>query len=213
METLNGYGVGARTTWFPNGVDHEYFRPTMEPYDPDTISFIGRMDYYPNQQCMFEFCKNTLPLVRARRPNVKLTIIGANPSAAVQNLAKLPGVTVTGSVADVRPYVLKSAVNVAPLNLARGTQNKILESMAMGVPVVSSEIAAGGIDAVPGEHFLTASRPQEYADALLRLMTDEQTRAQFSRAGRARVLSNHDWKASMKRLDTLIENCLAVARK
>jgi glycosyltransferase involved in cell wall biosynthesis len=82
--------------------------------------------------------------------------------------------------------------------------------MAMGVPVVSSEIAAGGIDAVPGEHFLTASRPQEYADALLRLMTDAQARAQFSQAGRARVLSNHDWKASMRRLDALIADCMAV---
>jgi len=213
METLDSYQTGARTTWFPNGVNHEFFTPSTEPYDPDTISFIGRMDYYPNQVCMFDFCQNTLPLIRNRRPTTKLTIIGANPSKAVKKLGNIPGVTVTGSVPDVRPYVLKSSVNVAPLNIARGTQNKILESMAMGVPVVSSQIAAGGIDAIPGEHFLTATKPQEYADAVLRLMDNPGERQRFSEAGRARVLSHHDWKASMKRLDKLIEDCLTFANK
>ena len=210
METLQSYNVTEHTAWFPNGVDHGYFKPTDEPYEPDTICFIGRMDYYPNQECMFDFCNNTLPLIQARRPAAKLTIIGANPSEEVKRLGELPGVTVTGSVPDVRPYVLKSAVNVAPLNIARGTQNKILEALAMGVPVVSSLVAAGGIDAVPGEHFLTASSPQEYADAILRLLDNPDERRRFSEAGRARVLSHHDWGASMKRLDKLIEDCLSL---
>lgn len=207
-ETLDSYNCNTNTAWYPNGVDHEHFQPSTDPYDPDQICFIGRMDYFPNQECMFDFCNNTLALIRRRRPKVKLTIIGADPSIAVKKLEQIEGVTVTGSVPDVRPYVLKSAVNVAPLNIARGTQNKILESLAMGVPVVSSVIAAGGIDAVPNEHFLVASNPQQYADAIVRLLEDREERARLSVSGRERVLSNHSWSNSMLRLDDIIEKCI-----
>lgn len=208
LETLNSYGVDVATDWFPNGVDYDYFQPDPAPYEEDTICFIGRMDYYPNQECMFDFCANTLPLIKARRPGVKLLIIGANPSPAVRKLEEIEGVTVTGSVPDVRPYVRRSAVNVAPLNIARGTQNKILESLSMGVPVVSSREAAGGIDAVPGEHFLVASTPEEYAGAVVSLLENPAERHRLAEAGRARMLSNHDWEASMIRLDGIIDACL-----
>jgi len=149
-ETLERYGTGVATDWFPNGVDSRYFAPNDEPYDPDQICFIGRMDYYPNQQCMFDFCANVLPLLQQRKPNIKLAIVGAEPSSAVRKLGALPGVTVTGSVPDVRPYARRSAATVAPLNIARGTQNKILEAMALGVPVITSRVAARGVDAEPG---------------------------------------------------------------
>jgi len=208
METLRGYQVDVPTGWFPNGVDHEVFKPSSDPYDPDTICFIGRMDYYPNQECMFDFCKNTLPLIQKIRPAAKLIIIGANPSKKIVQLSQLPGVTVTGSVPSVQPYVLRSAVNIAPLNIARGTQNKILESLAMGVPVVSSPQAASGIDAVPGEHFLVARTPQEYSDAILSILEDSEVRGQLARAGRERMLSHHDWKTSMLRLDELVDTCV-----
>lgn len=205
LATLDGFNTGVRTGWFPNGVDASKFSPSTEPYDRDTICFIGRMDYYPNQECMFDFTANVLPLIQRRRPGTKLLIVGADPSPAIQDLGKLPGVTVTGSVPQVQPYVTKAALTVAPLNIARGTQNKILESLAMGVPVVCSTLAAGGVDCVAGEHILTANRPEQYADAVLRLLNDEGERRRFSEAGRARVKSNHDWGASMKRLDKIIE--------
>lgn len=207
-KTLESYNCATSTGWFPNGVDSEYFQPDGNDYEPDTICFIGRMDYFPNQDCMDEFCANVLPVIRARRPGVKLTIIGANPTPEIRKLGEIEGVTVTGSVPDVRPYVLKSAVNVAPLNIARGTQNKILESLAMGVPVVSSVKAAGGIDAIPGEHFLTASEPQEYASSILRLLEDPVERERLSLAGRMRMLTHHNWSMSMQRLDSIIEACL-----
>jgi sugar transferase (PEP-CTERM/EpsH1 system associated) len=210
-ETLDGFSCKSPTAWFPNGVDHNYFQPTSEPYVPDTLCFIGRMDYFPNQECIKEFCVNSLPLIRARRPNATLTIIGANPSAEVLKLGEMAGVSVTGSVADVRPYVLRSAVNVAPLNIARGTQNKILESLAMGVPVVSSNKAAGGIDAVPGEHLLTASDAEGYAAAVLRLLENPEERSRFAISGRERVLEKHDWSKSMSRLDAILEECLDAA--
>jgi polysaccharide biosynthesis protein PslH len=206
--TLEGYATGAATDWFPNGVDSEYFAPTDVPYDPDTISFVGRMDYYPNQECMFEFCAKTLPVLRERRPGLKLLIVGADPTPAVRRLAELPGVTVTGSVPDVRPYVHRSALMVAPLNIARGTQNKILEAMSMGVPVVASAIAASGVDAVVDEHLLAGRTPAEYAAAITSILERPELRARLARAGRERMRSHHDWSSSMRRLDAILDRCV-----
>ena len=208
-ETLNGYGTGADTDWFPNGVDAEFFCPVDEPYDAQTISFIGRMDYYPNQECMSRFCEQVWPLLRQQRPAMQLLIVGADPSPAMRKLGDLPGVTVTGSVPDVRPFIRKSALMVAPLNIARGTQNKILEAMAMGVPVVTSTIAAGGVDAQSEEHFLVADTPQDYAQAVLRIVDNPQERSRLSAAGRQRMLTNHAWTGSMQRLDGIIERAIA----
>jgi len=206
-QTLQDYDTGVASDWFPNGVDSDYFAPTDEPYDPDTIAFVGRMDYYPNQQCMFEFCARILPLVQSKRPGLKLLIVGADPSPAVRRLGALQGVTVTGSVPDVRPYLRRAALMVAPLHIARGTQNKILEAMAMGVPVVASRVAAGGVDASAPEHFLAASTVDEYRVALLRIIEDPAERQRLSIAGRERMLSHHAWERSMQRLDGIIERC------
>lgn len=207
-QTLEGYRTGAATDWFPNGVDSEYFAPDGAAYDTDTISFVGRMDYYPNQECMFDFCANTLPLLQQQRPKLRLVIVGADPSPAVRRLAERPGVTVTGSVPDVRPFVRGSALMVAPLNIARGTQNKILEAMSMGVPVVASTVAAGGVDALAGEHLQVAKAPAEYAAAIMRILDRPEERARLAIAGRERMRSHHDWRRSMRRMDTMIERCV-----
>jgi polysaccharide biosynthesis protein PslH len=205
-QTLNGYGTGAATDWFPNGVDADFFSPTDGAYDADTISFIGRMDYYPNQECMARFCKEVWPLIKAKRAAMKLLIVGADPSPAMRALGELPGVTVTGSVPDVRPFIRGSALMVAPLAIARGTQNKILEAMAMGVPVVTSTAAAGGVDADAEQHFLVADSAEGIAQAVLRIVQNPQERARLAAAGRARMLSHHAWPRSMQRLDAIIEN-------
>ena len=204
LATLRGYRIPVATAWFPNGVDCEYFQPSDDAYQTDSMVFVGRMDYFPNQQCMLDFCHNTLPLVRARRPGATLAIVGADPSPAIRALGHLPGVTVTGSVADVRPYVHRSAVAVAPLKIARGTQNKILETMAMGVPTVTSTTAAGGVDAQPGRDLLTATTPHEFADAVVRVLEDPGERRKFAEAGRARMLSHHRWDRSLAIVDKLI---------
>lgn len=208
-ETLDSYQTGVASDWFPNGVDADFFCPSGESYDPDTISFIGRMDYYPNQECMSRFCDQIWPLLKTRRPNMKLLIVGADPSPEMRKLGDIPGVTVTGSVPDVRPYIRKSALMVAPLNIARGTQNKILEAMAMGVPVVTSSIAAGGVDAESVKHFLVADTPGEYADSIMRIVENPQERERLASAGRERMLSNHAWPHSMERLDQIIDRCIA----
>ena len=208
LQAMRDAGVQGLADWFPNGVDAAAFSPSPERYEPDTISFLGRMDYFPNQQAMIEFCADVLPMLRERRPKIQVFIVGADPSPAVRHLAKLPGVTVTGAVPKVQPFILRSALTVAPLRIARGTQNKLLESMAMGVPVVASRVAAAGVDAVPGEHLLAASTPDEYRDAILRVLEDPAERARLAAAGRARVLSHHSWPSAMGRLDGIIERCI-----
>jgi sugar transferase (PEP-CTERM/EpsH1 system associated) len=205
--TLDAFAAARATEYFPNGVDSQYFTPVEAPYDANEICFIGRMDYYPNQECMRFFTREVLPVIQRDNPQARLTIIGANPSAEIRSMGQLPGVTVTGSVKDVRPYVYRAAVNVAPLNIARGTQNKILESMAMGVPVVASELAARGIDAVAGEHLMTATTASDYATAVSRLMRSPDLRNQFSAAGRHRMETHHSWTKSMQRLDAIIATC------
>lgn len=207
-QTLNDYGTGAATDWFANGVDAQFFSPTDGAYDADTISFIGRMDYYPNQECMQRFCDQVWPLLRQQRPQMKLLIVGADPSPAMKALGQLPGVTVTGSVPDVRPFIRGSALMVAPLAIARGTQNKILEAMAMGVPVVTSSVAAGGVDAEAPAHLLVADSPADLAAAVLRVTQNPAERDRLALAGRERMLSHHAWPKSMQRLDGIIEGCL-----
>lgn len=209
-ETLCTLGSAKRTGWFPNGVDSEYFVPAEEPYDSELVCFSGRMDYFPNQQAVLRFCDGAWPLIREQRPAARLVIVGAEPSAAITRLGERPGVTVTGTVPDVRPWVRRAAVSVAPLDVARGTQNKILESMAMGVPVVCTSLAARGVDAVPGEHLLVGDGPAQCAAAVLSLMQEPGRRAALAARARERVLSHHSWAGSMRRLDALLEQCLRV---
>jgi sugar transferase (PEP-CTERM/EpsH1 system associated) len=205
--TLEDYGTGAATDWFPNGVDADFFSPGEAPYDPDTISFIGRMDYYPNQECMARFCKQVWPLLKVQRPSLKLLIVGADPSPEMRALGQIDGVSVTGSVPDVRPYVRRSALMVAPLAIVRGTQNKILEAMAMGVPVVTSPAAAGGVDAEGPLHLLAADSAADITRAVLRIVENPSERVRLAEAGRARMLSHHAWPRSMQRLDSIIAHC------
>lgn len=205
LESLRALGATGPSDWFPNGVDAGFFAPDDTPYEPDLIAFVGRMDYFPNQQGVTGFCRDILPALRARRPGLRFSIVGADPPESIRALAREPGVEVTGSVPDVRPHVRRAALTVAPLAIARGTQNKILESMAMGVPVVCSREASGGVDAVAGEHLLEASSPSLWVEAIASILDDPPTRQRLSVAGRERVLSHHSWAASMHRLDGIIK--------
>jgi sugar transferase (PEP-CTERM/EpsH1 system associated) len=208
-DTLEGFNAARDIDWFPNGVDADFFAPSEQPYDPDIITFVGRMDYFPNQKAVTWFCDNVFPEIRNKRPTARFQVVGAEPSREIRSLADRPGVQVTGTVQDVRTYVSRSALTVAPLSIARGTQNKILESMAMGVPVVCSDLAAGGVDAQAGEHLVTADDVSSYVEAVLKMMDDRGHRDKVAAAGRSRVLSHHHWQNSMRRLDTIIERLLA----
>lgn len=167
------------------------------------------MDYYPNARAMTDFVEQVLPLVRAERPGTKLVIVGSSPSAAVRGLAQVEGVTVTGSVPDVRTFLAQSACALAPLVIARGTQNKILESLAMGVPMIASGQAARGLDAVPGEHLLAADGPAATAAAVLEVLTNPEQRKRLALAGRTRMESHHSWAGAMAKMDRIIDQTMA----
>lgn len=204
LQTLEGYRAAKQTGWFPNGVDTEFFSPADSPYDPDQLVFVGRMDYFPNRQAMLYFCAEVLPRIRARRPDTRLKIVGAEPAKEILRLREQAGVEVTGTVPDVRDHVRSAAISVAPLQIARGTQNKILESMAMGIPVVCSEEASGGVDAEPGRHLEVAASTEEYVETILRILDSPEARTRLAREARERVLTHHSWPASMRKLDEII---------
>jgi polysaccharide biosynthesis protein PslH len=203
LETLRHLAPDAACETFPNGVDSAFFQPA-DDHDPDLIAFVGRMDYYPNQQAVQRFCREIFPRLKERRAALRFEVVGADPPRAIKELARLPGVSVTGSVADIRPHVARAALTVAPLSIARGTQNKVLESMAMGVPVVCSRAVSLGVDAIPGVHLLCADSVEEYVITIEQVLASPALRNALARAGRERVLTHHSWSASMARLAALI---------
>jgi len=206
---LKNLAPAASSDWVPNGVDVDNYKPGTEPYDPNCISFIGRFDYYPNEQGAQWFCDAVLPKLLQRLPQMRLHLVGAEPSARVRALAAHPNVEVTGTVPEVQPYVHRSLATIAPLLIARGIQNKILESMAMAVPSVVSHESAKGVDAVPGEHLLACTSPEEYVDAIVRLAKNPELRQQIATQGQQRASEFLTWERVMQRLDRVIETLSA----
>lgn len=207
VEEVRRLTPSSPTAVIPNGVDLNYFHFRPEsPRKSSVIVFLGRMDYYPNIDGVQLFASAIFPRVRKIVPQAEFRIVGSNPSAPIQQLAKIPGITVTGHVADVRPHLLDAAVAVAPLRIARGTQNKILQFLAMGIPVVTTTQAAKGVEAEPGRDFLVADEPQAFADEVVRLLKDPGLRDNLADAGRRPLATAHSWPASMKILDRLLEN-------
>lgn len=163
------------------------------------------MDYFPNIDGIKYFVKEIFPLIRAQRPGAQLRIVGSNPHANVVRLGRIDGITVTGHVADVRPHAVDAAVAVAPLRLARGTQNKILECLAMGVPVVATTAAAKGVQAVPGRDLIVTDCPETFAHRVIQIMADEELRNRLVVSGREQVKAAHSWATSMESLQRLLD--------
>jgi hypothetical protein len=206
LETLQGYGTGARADWFPNGVDLDYFTPSPDGPDADLVVFVGRMDYYPNEQAMRWFCNAVWPALRARCDTLRLRIIGANPPRSVRRLTRIRGVEVTGFVEDVRPHVARATVSVAPLRIARGMQNKVLECMAMGVPVVASPRVAHGLGLDAAAPLSIADTAEEYVGAISSVIENPAAQARLSSASRALVEARFSWSRALEQLDSIIES-------
>jgi sugar transferase (PEP-CTERM/EpsH1 system associated) len=187
-----------------NGVDAEKFDPAEahpNPYpDPlPRVVFTGAMGYAPNIEAVTWFADAVLPRLAGRAGFV---IVGQNPSPAVRALAARPGIAVTGTVPDVRPYLAHAAVAVAPLQLARGIQNKVLEAMAMARPVVATPAAFEGIAATPGRDLLVADQPEAFAAAVLAVL--DGAHPGMGVAARAAVLAGHDWAATLAPLGAML---------
>ena len=192
-----------------NGVDADYF--SVDPERPSPyragelpVVFTGAMDYWPNIDAVTWFAREMLPELRARQPQARFVIVGRNPAPEVTALAD-EQVVVTGTVADVRPWLQHAKVVVAPLRVARGIQNKILEAMAMARPVVASSDCAAVIDAESGEgegqELLDASDAATFVAAIAALLADPERAAAIGQSARRRAVARYSWQANMSRVD------------
>ena len=175
-----------------NGVDLDYFTPLPDSQQP-TIAFVGVLNYRPNVDGITWFAHHVLPRIRQRVPAARLLIVGRDPSASVTRLNDQPGVEVVGPVADVRTALAQAATVVAPLHMAPGVQNKVLEAMASQRAVVCTHAAAGGIDAQPGRHLLTADDPASFAHHVTRMLEDRPARQRLATAARQQVERHYNW--------------------
>ena len=167
------------------------------------LVFTGAMDYWPNVDAVVSFAHAVFPAIRRRHPDARFYIVGARPTPEVQRLADLPGVSVTGAVPDIRPYLAHATFAVAPLRIARGVQNKVLEAMAMAKPVLASPQAAEGIEARVGRELLVAVDETEFVREAARLLEPDSATA-VGAAGRARVLASYAWDSSLSRFEQLL---------
>ncbi len=196
-----------RAGWVENGVDLVYFSAARAGADPyggarRAIVFTATMDYRPNVDAAHFFAHKVMPLLRARHPDAAFHIVGANPTAAVRALVALPGIRVTGAVPDMRPYLAHAALAVAPLRIARGIQNKVLEAMAMGRPVLVSPQALEGLRAQPGRDLLVADAPDAMAARAGEIL--DGAHAGLGLAARAAVERCYPWEVTLRGLDRLL---------
>ncbi len=200
--------VAGKVAAMQNGVDAEFFSPAQDfevpyPAGGPVVVFTGAMDYWPNVDAVTWFAADILPAIRARVPDVRFWIVGMNPSPAVQALAEEGRVVVTGTVPDVRPYLAHADVVVAPLRIARGIQNKVLEAMAMGRPVVLSAAPAVGLAAEDGRDCAIATDAADFADKVVELLARAELRDDMGKAGRDAVLRGYSWTAHLAQLERL----------
>lgn len=194
-----------------NGVDLDYFRTDAvdTPRDPEpTVLFCGAMDYTPNVDALRWYFGSIHEVLRAAVPKLKVLIVGKSPVAEIQAYASKAGVTVTGSVPDVRPYYRRAWLQIVPLRIGGGTRLKIPESMAMGTPVVSTTIGAQGLDLRHGEDLLLADTPEAFAAETARGLGDPALRAHLDRVGRATVQANLSWPMLGQRLSDYYQRVL-----
>jgi polysaccharide biosynthesis protein PslH len=174
------------------------------PAAAPTAICTGAMDYLPNVDAVEHFCGDIFPAVVRAVPGARFLIVGLNPGPAVRRLAELPGVTVTGAVPEVRSYYRQAAVCVAPLRIARGIQNKVLQSMALGVPVVATSAAARGLESRPDEHMLVEDDPARFAQAVIGLLGYRDGRRRLAERARSFVERHHSWPAILARIEALV---------
>jgi sugar transferase (PEP-CTERM/EpsH1 system associated) len=196
---------GAQVRVIPNGVNGDYFKPAAEPGHPPGIVFTGDMSYYPNEAAVVYFAEAVLPLVRREWPEARFYVVGRNPNPKVQRLNGRDGVEVTGFVPDVRAYLAKAQVAVAPFTIAAGIQNKILEAMAFGLPVVATPKVIQGLSASVAAMVAAGSSARDLADAVVQLLRNPQLAAERGCEGRRRVLEAYRWETALQQLLDMVE--------
>lgn len=197
-----------------NGVDTEFFKangvsPAALDDQPATdasvrLAFVGALNYHPNVDGLRWFASDIWPRLRERFPQITLDVVGRNPNAQVRILDHLPGIRVVGSVDDVRPYLAQAHAVIAPLRIARGIQNKVLEAMAMEKAVLATPEAAEGIDAIPDKEIILNETSEDWIDAVTQLVNHPEIGQQFGTAARELVLRQYNWSQRLQALDRLL---------
>jgi len=196
--------VGQKVLVVPNGVDLKFYSAHSRQ-KPKHIVFIGTMRYYPNVDAVLYFVKRIFPIIKKYLPNIKLYIVGQDPTIEIKNLHNNNDIIVTGLVNDVRPYLNKALVAVVPLRIGSGTRLKILEAWAAGVPVVTTSVGCYGLEFVPNEHLIVADNPNEFAKAVIKLVKNQNLRIRLSRAGMKLVERKYSWKAIFATIDDIYD--------
>lgn len=199
------YGV-SRIAAVPTGVDVDYFAPEGRPSPSTDLVFLGSMDWMPNIDGVQWFVNEILPLIRNKRPQCSLAIVGRTPDAAIQQLRQKDSkIHVTGTVPDVRPYLWGSAVSIVPLRIGGGTRLKIYEAMAAKIPVVSTTVGAEGLDISKDENIRIADSPVEFADNCLALLDDENARRRVAEAAFEMISSRYSWDVVSREFEKLLQ--------
>lgn len=193
----------------PNGVDLDYFHP-QPPTErlPTSIVISGKMSYHANVTMTLYFANEILPLIWQQRPDARLTIVGKNPPRAIQALAHDRRVTVTGTVAEMRPFLQHATLAVAPLTYGAGIQNKVLEAMSCATPVVATAQAVAALNAESGRNMLLAADPPTFANAVVTLLDDPAQRKTIGDGGRTYVEQHHSWATIAGRLETIYQEAI-----
>lgn len=185
----------------PNGVNLEYFHPNPEiQREPETIVFSGKMSYHANIAMVKFLVTEIMPGVWAKRPTTRLIVVGKDPSSDIRKLGKHPLITITGTVDDIRPFLWRATVSVVPLLYGAGIQNKILEAMAAGAPVITTSRTLSALDTLPGKDILIADTADAFTSEILRLIENKKLCNDIGSAGQAYVQKKHNWKNIASRL-------------
>jgi glycosyltransferase involved in cell wall biosynthesis len=192
------------TAVVPNGVDLEYFQPSDADPDPQTLVFNGLLQYRPNLDAAHHLVDEIWPLIVKRAPKARLAIVGRGDAVDLRRL-EVPGVTVTGEVPDIRPYLERAAVVAVPIRMGGGTRLKVVEGLAMGKAMVSTVLGCEGVNVNPGEHLVIADSPVAFAESVVRLFEAPDAARALGLAGRALIEREYSWQAAGKRLEELYQ--------
>jgi glycosyltransferase involved in cell wall biosynthesis len=205
-QRLEAAAPDVRSTVITPGVDCEALTPVERPPSTSHLVFVGSMNYVPNVDGAQFFVREVLPLIAAEISAVTVSIVGARPTASVRRLADDPRVRVTGFVDDVRPYYAAAAAAIVPLRIAGGVRLKILEAMALGMPIVSTGIGAEGLDLAEGKDLLLADTAPQLAAAAVRLLRDAALRQRLAQHARATAVRRFSWNAVGRTLEGVYES-------
>ncbi len=195
----------------PNGVDTDFFTPSEQQAEPNSLVFTGMMGYVPNNDGICYFIDHVLPLVRQKIPDIKLYVVGKNPPASVRKRAS-DNIIVTGFVDDVRPYVHRSSVYVVPLRMGGGTRLKVLEALAMKKPVVTTSIGCEGIEVVNNEHLLIADKAKDFAESVIKLLKDKKEVKRLSDNGYELIDKKYKWSAIGQQMEGAFNEVLNIPK-